>query len=300
MASHLRDPSSWASLNKEGLGSLPGYWALSLWGALLARGLQASFKGPCREALDALVAQPSGGGLSGVQQRDAANGDGASGEQRGPQPGKATGQESGTGGTEGRRRNLRLSAHVGKCPFDRNRPDDGMVRKSEGTTLRLGACLWPLARPVAAWLLVDVLLWLVWGGLELISKGRARAGPGMVRQFVAVMGWLLGARISRRCANMAYAVWLAALILLLLLVLVCASVLLPLGLRPALSLACASHMLPVFLAANVLTGGINLTVDTLTFGDWEGRGIVAVYIACVCALAMELHRLSEQGFLRAN
>ena len=45
-------------------------------------------------------------------------------------------------------------------------------------------------------------------------------------------------------------------------------------------------MLPVFLIANLLTGAINMSVETLTVGDWAARGIVACYLGLVCAAAV--------------
>jgi glucosaminylphosphatidylinositol acyltransferase len=44
-------------------------------------------------------------------------------------------------------------------------------------------------------------------------------------------------------------------------------------------------MLPVFLVANLLTGGINLSIDTLAVADWAAIGIVALYTVALCGLA---------------
>lgn len=46
-----------------------------------------------------------------------------------------------------------------------------------------------------------------------------------------------------------------------------------------------SYMLPLFLLANLLTGGINLAIDTLAVGDWAARGIVAGYLFALCCVA---------------
>jgi sorbitol-specific phosphotransferase system component IIC len=44
-------------------------------------------------------------------------------------------------------------------------------------------------------------------------------------------------------------------------------------------------MLQVFLAANLLTGSVNLSIDTLAVGKWGAFGIVVVYTLVICGLA---------------
>jgi phosphatidylinositol glycan class W len=41
-----------------------------------------------------------------------------------------------------------------------------------------------------------------------------------------------------------------------------------------LMLAFNRNMLPLFLAANLLTGAVNLSINTLAVGSWEARAIV--------------------------
>ena len=59
---------------------------------------------------------------------------------------------------------------------------------------------------------------------------------------------------------------------------------------PRLLQAVNANMLPLFLAANVLTGLINLSMDTLGTGDWTARGVVACYMLCLCSAAHIAHR----------
>ncbi len=51
-----------------------------------------------------------------------------------------------------------------------------------------------------------------------------------------------------------------------------------------------ANMLLVFLAANVLTGLINLSMDTLSVSDWTARGIVACYMLFLCSAANIAYR----------
>jgi hypothetical protein len=44
-------------------------------------------------------------------------------------------------------------------------------------------------------------------------------------------------------------------------------------------------MLQLFLVANLLTGCINLSIDTLNVGDSAAIGIVALYTVALCGLA---------------
>lgn len=36
-------------------------------------------------------------------------------------------------------------------------------------------------------------------------------------------------------------------------------------------------MLALFLAANLMTGGVNMAINTLAIGPWEARGIVGAH-----------------------
>ncbi len=82
--------------------------------------------------------------------------------------------------------------------------------------------------------------------------------------------------VSRRSANLAYVLWVAAHCTATLLLLLIAQLVLPGGLRPEIPLAMSRNMLPLFLLANLLTGAVNFTMDTLA---------VCAFISQPCACA---------------
>lgn len=49
--------------------------------------------------------------------------------------------------------------------------------------------------------------------------------------------------------------------------------------------AANGSMLPLFLLANVLTGGVNVGMDTLAMGDWAARAFVVAYALTLCCAA---------------
>ena len=59
---------------------------------------------------------------------------------------------------------------------------------------------------------------------------------------------------------------------------------------PGLLEALGNQMLAVFLLANMLTGVVNLSVDTLAVGGAAARGILVVYAGLLCGAAVLLQR----------
>jgi phosphatidylinositol glycan class W len=57
-----------------------------------------------------------------------------------------------------------------------------------------------------------------------------------------------------------------------------------------LMLAFNRNMLALFLIANLLTGGVNLSINTLAVGSWAARVIVGVYMLLLCGLAVLLDK----------
>jgi phosphatidylinositol glycan class W len=93
---------------------------------------------------------------------------------------------------------------------------------------------------------------------------------------------LAGHGISRRACNAPYVVWTLALNVQSLLLFFIADCLRP-GRSPALYSAMGDYMTLAFLVANVLTGLVNMTVDTLGMADAPARLLVCAYITAVCA-----------------
>jgi hypothetical protein len=137
------------------------------------------------------------------------------------------------------------------------------------------------------------------------KRNEQHAGGGLEgwRWFVhcavwAVVAWAftmaLGAwvqPISRRLCNAAYACWIAAMALTTLLFSAVAEVLAELvgGGRAAatpLLTGLSRHQLAVFLAANLLTGGINLSLDTLAMPDSVAMAVLAAYMAAWCGVPL--------------
>lgn len=110
--------------------------------------------------------------------------------------------------------------------------------------------------------------------------------------FLALQRWVQP--VSRRACNATYVVWILALNLQV--VLGFAAVLggrrggRASGPLPAALAACNDQMLAVFLVANLLTGAVNASVDTLGTGNWPARGILVGYMAGVVSLAAVLTR----------
>jgi len=92
--------------------------------------------------------------------------------------------------------------------------------------------------------------------------------------------------VSRRSCNAAYVLWMLALNAQSLALLTLGMALVPARPLPWLLEAINDTRLFTFLAANVLTGIINLVMDTMAVDDWAARAVVAAYMAAVCAAAV--------------
>ena len=92
--------------------------------------------------------------------------------------------------------------------------------------------------------------------------------------------------VSRRACNLAYILWICAICMaMLVLCLMTQLVTPPAQGLPQLLGAANRNMLGVFLAANLLTGAVNLAFNTLAVGDAAARALVCVYMLVVCLCA---------------
>ena len=172
------------SLNKEGIVSCAGYWALHLAGSALARGLHDTV----RNCLPTLREMCGGGGGRGDDGGGAAFYQKGTGNSAGPPPPPPTPDDSVTG------LETNKSCQGGPLPGRIGRMAPELTSPSPPNHSSLLNWL-------VAWACIDVALWVCLGTLELAVERR-----------------------SRRLCNAAYVVWTAALGLSLLLPLMAAQV----------------------------------------------------------------------------
>lgn len=91
--------------------------------------------------------------------------------------------------------------------------------------------------------------------------------------------------VSRRACNGAYVLWMLALNVQTVAAFLAADLALP-GATPFILSALNAAMLPVFLAGNLLTGLVNMAVNTLAASDAAARAVVAAYAAVLCGGAV--------------
>eukprot|EP00850_Spirogloea_muscicola_P018015 SM000160S02556 [mRNA] locus=s160:215887:221018:+ [translate_table: standard] len=100
-------------------------------------------------------------------------------------------------------------------------------------------------------------------------------------------------KVSRRTCNLAYVTWMLAQNLHVIILFQASEHWLHLQ-PPLLLRALNSNLLPIFLLANVLTGLVNLSMNTLQTADNVALGVLTTYMAAVSAVAvvMQKYRLS--------
>lgn len=145
---------------------------------------------------------------------------------------------------------------------------------------------------------LSIYLFAVECGRTLLAKKTGRQWISTCLGFLATAGVLYALVYvcdhyiqtpSRRMANLGYVLWVFAVMMSILASHLLSSLVVfpfPPGLiAPAVS----SNYLPFFLVCNVLTGVVNLTIDTLSVGDSAALLVLVVYMATSTGLAVRLY-----------
>ena len=104
----------------------------------------------------------------------------------------------------------------------------------------------------------------------------------------AVIEAIIGQGSSRRLCNLPYALWTLSMVLLCLCACLLTSLIRPVDPPPPLLTAISTRPLTIFLAANLLTGAVNLSMPTMGMADAPAAAVLSTYMAVVCALAVAL------------
>lgn len=107
-----------------------------------------------------------------------------------------------------------------------------------------------------------------------------------------VMRWVQP--VSRRACNLPYVIWSLSLNWTMLVLFVCGSVLSRASAPLDVLAACSSNMLPLFLLSNLMTGAVNMAINSLVVPDLQATGIVCTYMVLVCCIALCLHSNNVQ------
>lgn len=101
------------------------------------------------------------------------------------------------------------------------------------------------------------------------------------------------APISRQACNLPYVIWMLAFNLQVVLAFAAGTAMTP-ECDTLLFESLNRHSLPIFLAANLVTGSINLSTDTLAVTDWSARAIVTCYSIVLCLTGMCVSKRSTK------
>lgn len=112
-----------------------------------------------------------------------------------------------------------------------------------------------------------------------LAGGLAAGAAALWAAYWATATWVQP--VSRRACNAPYVLWMLALNIQTLALFVGADAAVP-GASPHLLAAAAGAMLPLFLAGNLLTGLVNLSMNTLAASDATAAAVLAAYLAVLC------------------
>ena len=272
VVSEQRDYSSLLDMNKEGIVSLPSYWAIYLVGQVAGRALLLE-PPPPPPAAGAAVIAAAAAAAAGVRSTATRSGSRGGNRSRSPSPGGGKRSRSPNPNRKVRQRQRQRQQQLGGVSVSPEEQLDA-VAAWRRRSLQLGVAVG--------------LLWLC--TLLCVSEPSSAAessGGGLV--FGTGLG--LGLRPSRRLLNLPYTLWLLAqcgswLLAFLLLDLHAPPVPCELkdrGLDLVIAISGQGHLLPFFLTANLLTGAVNLSIETLHVGDRDAALILLLYLSLLCA-----------------
>ena len=95
--------------------------------------------------------------------------------------------------------------------------------------------------------------------------------------------------VSRRACNMSYVLWALALNWTMLVTFLIGGMLSGSVEAPVLLSAFSHNMLPLFLLANLMTGAVNICIDSLSMSNSYARAVVSIYMSLMCLLAYALY-----------
>ncbi|CAM9360603.1 unnamed protein product [Chrysoparadoxa australica] len=132
-------------------------------------------------------------------------------------------------------------------------------------------------------------LWGAWGkGLACLSLLAFISGALMLAAEMAAQ------QASRRLVNLAYVFWCTGHSSLLLAQLLAVDLVASFPPSSLLCAAVSNNMLPTFLAANVATGAVNMTMHTLWASDGTAAVVLTMYMAIVCGAALAAQAFKSQ------
>lgn len=99
--------------------------------------------------------------------------------------------------------------------------------------------------------------------------------------------------VSRRACNAPYVLWILSLNVQSVLLGLPPLIIAEKQAVPPMLEAVNNSMLPTFLLANLLTGGVNILIDTLEVGNVTARGILLVYMMMICSFSLLFDRYRE-------
>ena len=110
---------------------------------------------------------------------------------------------------------------------------------------------------------------------------------GLISAVFSWNAWYSGIQVSRRMANMHYVLWIYSLCILAIFIIVMIDLILPNeSIFPQIIQAVNTNQLFVFLVANVITGLVNLNLDTLNQHDLSAFIILLFYVIGVSMAAL--------------